>query len=105
MNAPATGRQKKIALFVLIAATLLFLASLVPAGMMILFSPMAFDSGPKPGLWAFVVTLLAYPVVVLITVIATWISFAKRAYRLAMWLNVLPIIHLIVLFVEVSITG
>ena len=34
--------------------------------------------------------LLAYPVVVLITVIATWISFAQRAYRFATWLNVHP---------------
>jgi len=105
MNAPVTDRRKKIALWILIAATVLFLASLVPAGTMILFSPMVFDSGPKPGLWALVITLLAYPVVVLITVIATWISFAKHAYRLAMWLNVLPVIHLIVLFVEASISG
>ena len=105
MNAPATDRQKKIALCILIPANVLLLASLVPAGTMILFSPMAFDAGPKPGLWAFVITLLAYPVVVLITVIAMWISFAKHAYRLAMWLNVLPAIHLIVLFIEVAITG
>jgi len=105
MNAPATVLRKKIALCLLIAATVLFLASLFPAGMMILFSPMAFDAGPKPGLRAFVITLLAYPVVVLMTMIAAWICFARHAYRLAMWLNVLPIIHLIVLVVETSITG
>src|SRR4051794_6072813 len=105
MNAPATVLQKKIALCMLIPATVLFLASLFPAGMMILFSPMAFDAGPQPGLWVLVITLLAYPVVVLMTIIATWISFARHAYRLAMWLNVLPIIHLIVLVAETAITG
>jgi hypothetical protein len=73
--------------------------------MMILFSPMAFDAGVKPGLWAFVITLFAYPVVVLVTIIATWICFARHAYRLAMWLNLLPIIHVIVLVVEGWITG
>ena len=72
---------------------------------MIIFSPMAFDSGPKPGIWAFVITLLAYPVVVLITLAAAWTSFAKHAYRLAMWLNVLPVIHLVVIIVEISITS
>jgi len=72
---------------------------------MIMFSPMAFDAGPKPGLWAFVITLLAYPVVVLITIAAAWISFARHAYRLAMWLNLLPIIHLIVLAIEMSMTS
>jgi len=105
MNAPPTPLRKKIALCILIPATLLFLASLFPAGMMILFSPMAFDAGVKPGLWAFVITLLAYPVVVLMTIIAAWISFARQAYRLAMWLNVLPILHLLVLVVEAWITG
>ena len=104
-NAPATVLRKRIALCILIAATLLFLASLFPAGMMILFSPMAFDAGVKPGLWAFVITLFAYPVVVLVTIIATWICFARHAYRLAMWLNLLPIIHVIVLVVETSMTG
>lgn len=72
---------------------------------MIIFSPMAFDSGPKPGLWAFIITLLAYPVVVLITLVVAWISFAKHAYRLAIWLNVLPVVHAIVLIVEISTSG
>lgn len=72
---------------------------------MILFSPMAFDSGGTPAIWTFVITLLAYPVVVLSTLVAAWISFAKHAYRLAMWLNVFPIIHVIVLFLEIAITS
>lgn len=68
---------------------------------MILFSPMAFDAGAKPGAWAFVIILFAYPVVVLATLVAAWICFAKQAYRLAMWLNVIPMVHLIVLFVPI----
>ena len=102
MGEPVTDRRKKIALWVLIPANVLFLASLVPAGIMIMFSPMAFDAGPKPSTWVFVITLLAYPVVVLITIVANWIAFATRAYRLAMWFNVLPVIHLIVLVVELT---
>lgn len=101
MNAPVTDRRKKVTLWILIPATALFLLSLLPAGIMIMFAPMAFDAGPKPGTWAFVYTLLAYPVVVLITITAAWIAFAKGAYRLAMWLNALPLIHAIVLIVEV----
>src|SRR5689334_19952468 len=102
MDAAKPDRRKKIALWVLIPATVLFVASLLPAGMMILFSPMAFDAGPKPGIWAFVIILFAYPVVVLLTLAAAWTSFAKRAYRLAMWLNAIPIVHLIVLFVPIA---
>jgi hypothetical protein len=102
MDAAIADRRKKIALVILISATVLFLASLLPTGAMIIFSPMAFDSGPKPGTWAFVITLFAYPVVVLVTLAAAWICFAKRAYRLAMSLCVLPIIHLIVLFVPAT---
>jgi len=98
-------RARRTALFVLIPATVLLLASLLPVGTMILFSPMAFDSGPKPGMWAFIITLMAYPVVVLMTLSAAWICFAKGAYRAAMWLNVIPVIHLIVLFVPLSISG
>jgi hypothetical protein len=97
MNASIAIRRKKIALWVLISATVLFLCSLVPAALLIMFSPMAFDAGATRGLWTFVIMLWAYPVVVLITIIAAWISLALRAFRLAMWWNLLPIIHLIAL--------
>jgi len=102
MSEPVTDRGRKIALWVLIIANVLFLATLVPAGIMIMFSPMAFDAGPKPSTWLFVGTLLAYPVIVLLTIIASWLSFTRRTYRLAMWLNLLPVIHLITLFVELT---
>ena len=94
-------RQRKIARRILILATILFLGSLLPVGMMILFSPTAFGAGAKPGAWVFAIILFAYPVVVLATLVAAWICFAKHAYRLAMWLNVIPIIHLVVLFAPI----
>jgi hypothetical protein len=72
---------------------------------MIVFSPMAFDSGSKTAIWTFVITLLAYPVIVLITLVGAWISFAAHAYRLAIWLKVLPVVHVIVLIVEVAISS
>ena len=105
MSAPVTDRGKKVALWVLVLANVLFVVSLVPAGIMIMFSPMAFDAGPRASTWIFVITLLAYPVVVLITIIAAWISFGRRAYRLAMWLTALPVIHVIVLFLEVTFSS
>ena len=97
MNASIAVRRKKIARWVLIPATLLFLGSMIPAALLIMFSPMAFDAGATRGLWTFVIMLWAYPVVVLFTIIATWITFALGAFRLAMWWNVLPIIHIIAL--------
>lgn len=102
MNAPVASRRKKIALWVLIPATVLFVVSLEPAGMMILFSPMAFDAGETRAIWTFVITLWAYPVVVAVTVVAAWVSFGLRAYRLAMWWNVLPVVHAVVLAIEAS---
>lgn len=104
MNAPVVDRRRRIALWVLIPATVMFVISLVPAGLMIMFSPMAFDSGETAALWTLVITLWIYPVVVLLTIIAAWISFAVRAYRVAMWLNALPIIHAIVLSVEFALS-
>jgi hypothetical protein len=105
LNTDTTDRRKKIALWILIPATVLFLASLVSAGTMIMFSPMAFDSGAKPETWRFVITLLIYPVVVLLTIAAAWISFAVRGYRVATWLNLLPILHILVLVVELISSG
>ena len=66
---------------------------------------MAFDSGATPAIWTFVITLVAYPVVVLITLVVAWICFAKHAYRVAMWLNLVPVVHVIVLIVEIASTG
>ena len=94
-------RQRKIARRILILATILFLGSLLPVGMMISFSPTPFAAGAKPGAWIFAIILFAYPVVVLITLTAAWICFAKQAYRVAMWLNVIPIVYLIVLFAPI----
>lgn len=100
MDALVAARRKKIALWVLIPCTILFLGSLVPAGLMIMFSPMAFDAGQTPALWAFVITLWIYPLVVLFTILAAWVSYGLRAYRLAMWWNLWPVIHILALFAE-----
>ncbi|HZE13034.1 MAG TPA: hypothetical protein VE086_04685 [Chthoniobacterales bacterium] len=102
MNAPVDARRRKLALWVLIPATVLFLCSVIPAALMIMFSPMAFDAGATRALWTFVIILWAYPVVVLLTIIAMWISFALGAFRLAMWWNLLPIIHCTALVIAMS---
>ena len=90
----ASRKLRRICLAILISTTVLFAPSLIPAGAMIIMSPMAFDAGETPAIWRAVLILWAYPFVVLAAIAGSWILFALRRYKLATWFSFLPLLDI-----------
>jgi uncharacterized BrkB/YihY/UPF0761 family membrane protein len=76
-------KRSIVTLIWLIVSQLLALATLlfwvVAAGV----SVMAFDEGPSPEAWRFVIAVWAYPLFPLVMAIGAWIAFAFRKNWLA----------------------
>jgi hypothetical protein len=96
-TAPPPARRSRGVLIYLIIATVVFGLSLLPAAMAVIMSPMAFDAGESRQVWTLVLLLWAYPVLVILSLLAAWILFAVRAHRTAIAVSLLPLLDGIVL--------
>jgi hypothetical protein len=92
VNDIATRKRRGICLATLITTSALFGLSLIPAAAMIVMSPMAFDSGETATIWRAVLLLWAYPFVVIAAIAGSWILFALRRYKFAIWFSLLPLL-------------
>lgn len=79
----------------LIIATVLYALSLLPAGMLVITSPMIFDAGESPKLWTIFGLVVGYPVLVLLTLVVAWVLFVKKKYRAALIVSLLPILEVV----------
>lgn len=92
------ARLKKRSLIVLLITTLVFGLLIIPGIGAILVSPKAFDASESPAnpkLIAFTISLVSFPVVALISIIASWILYFKTRYQTAMWASLLPLLSLL----------
>jgi hypothetical protein len=84
---------------------ILFAFSLVPA----MFSPMIMDSagtgGNDTGLWLAFSGAISIPVVIVLSILASWILFFFKRYRAAILINLLPVINLVLVTVGFMIVG
>ena len=97
---PVAGvsRRKKGTKIYLIAVTVLYLLSLAPAALAVMMTPFAFDQGSTPEAWALVTKILAYPLVVIISVVGSWIFYRLSWFWVAIAWSLLPIINILLIF-------
>ncbi len=94
---PVAPRRSRGVMIFLIVATVLFGLSLLPAAMAVMMSPMAFDAGESREAWTFVLSVWAYPVLVILGLLMAWIFYTARAYRTAIAFSLLPLLDVAVL--------
>ena len=87
----------------LIVVTVLYVLSLLPAGMLVITSPMIFDAGESPKLWTIFGLVVGYPVLVLLTLVVAWVLFVKKKYRAALIVSLLPILEVVAGVIVVSL--
>lgn len=95
MAEPAVGgdkQQRRLAMVVLVLATVIYAVTLPFAAMAALMMPMAFDSGESPVAWAYLGAAICYPLLVVVTLIACWVLFGRQRYRGAMIVLLLPLL-------------
>ncbi len=88
---------RRLTLGILVLTTLCFGALVIPAGFASIMSPMVFDSGISAAGLLFVGSLVSFPLVVLISIPGSWLSYRRGACRAAILLSLLPAINLLVL--------
>ena len=81
----------------LILTSNVFGALLIPDAVAIMMSAMAFDSGVSTFALLFVGCILSFPLVVLIAIAGSLLSYRKGAYRRAILVSLLPSINVLVL--------
>jgi hypothetical protein len=97
--------SRRLTLGILIAATVLFGLLLPPAGLAIMMSPMAFDSGVNAFAVALVATLLTYPLAMLVSIPSSWIAYRRGAYRAAVLLSLLPATNVLAMVAMFALWG
>jgi hypothetical protein len=88
---------RRLTLGILVLTTLCFGILVIPAGFAGVMSPMAFDSGISAAAVLFVLTLVSFPLVVLVSIPGSWFSYRKGTCRIAILLSLLPAINILVL--------
>lgn len=90
---------------VTILMAVLFVASLLPAMM----SPMITDSmgsgGNDSGIWLAFGSAASLPIVILGSIVLSWVLFLFKRYRAALLINLLPVVNVILLFVGFNMAG
>ena len=95
-----TGRsaRKSRTKIYLIVMMVLYLLSLAPAALAVMMTPFAFDQGSTPEAWALVTKILAYPLVVIITLVGSWIFYRLGWFWVAIAWSLLPIVNILLIF-------
>lgn len=78
---------------------ILLLLGLIPSVWMALFSPMLFDSGASKRTWSIFATVVALPILIVITQIISWIAYKNGNYGLAFKVSLLPVVDFLLLVV------
>jgi hypothetical protein len=73
--------------------TIVFSLLLLPALLMSLFAPMAFDSGQNATVWLLVLSIWSFPVVALCSIGLSWFFYKLNRYRSAIAVSLLPLIN------------
>lgn len=90
-----------------VIVNVIFLVGLIPSGFGAFMSAFLFDapgSEKNTNLWMLAGSLVALPVLIIITQIISWVAYNKQNYNLALTVNVLPTFDIIlILFLFLTI--
>lgn len=98
---PISGKsvRKSRTKIYLIVVTVLYLLSLAPAALAVMMTPFAFDQGSSPEAWALVTKILAYPLVVVVSVAGSWIFYRLSWFWVAIAWSLLPVLNILLFFI------
>ncbi len=83
----------------------LMVLSLLPWAGALMMSPMAFDSGPSKAANVLIGTLLAYPVLLAVCTVLSWLAFRKGNAVVALICTTLPVVLVVAGGIALQIHG
>lgn len=94
-----------------IILNILFGIGLVPAAVMAMFSPMMFDAPGSENsnlVWFLFCGMISFPLIIIVSIVATRILYSTKKYEASLWLSLLPLVNIawiIVGFVLLSVVN
>ncbi len=99
---PVPPRHKRFAKIGLIVLTVLWGLLLIPAVLFALMSPFAFDSGTSPEAYRVFYMMIAFPFVLVGSLIFGWVLYAVRLYLPGFLAALLPVV---IFFIYAFVVG
>lgn len=78
-------------------ANIIMLVILIPAAFGAIMSPFVFDSGATKRTWWIFGTLVALPILIILTQIISWIAFARHNYDFALKISLVPVLDILMI--------
>jgi hypothetical protein len=88
--------MRSISRVIVLLTTIVFALLLIPACLMGLFAPMAFDAGADAKVWLLVGSIWTFPVLALCSIGLSWLLLAKNAFRSAIVVSVLRLVNILI---------
>lgn len=86
-------------------ANITMLVILIPAALGAIMSPFVFDSGTSNRTWWIFGTLVALPVLIVLSQIISWIAFIRHNYDFAFKVSLVPVLDILVLIFLFTISS
>jgi hypothetical protein len=99
---PVDAKLRRSARLTLLLTSVLFGLLMIPGVGAVMISPMVFESpasNENPTLVAFTVALVSYPVLALLSIPGSWVAYARKHYRAAMLISLLPLLSILAAFI------
>lgn len=80
-----------------LVTNIVMLVILIPAAFGAIMSPFVFDSGATKRTWWIFGTIVALPVLIILTQIISWIAFARQNYDFALKVSLVPVLDILMI--------
>ncbi|RYU93236.1 hypothetical protein [Emticicia agri] len=81
------------------------LVILIPAAFGAIMSPFVFDSGASRRTWWIFGTLVALPILIILSQIVSWIAFLRHNYDFAFKVSLLPVLDILMIIFLFSVSS
>lgn len=78
-------------------ANIVMLVILIPSAFGAIMSPFVFDSGATKRTWWIFGTLVALPILIILTQIISWIAFTRHNYDFALKVSLVPVLDILMI--------
>ncbi|MBA4854033.1 hypothetical protein [Emticicia sp. BO119] len=86
-------------------ANIIMLVILIPSALGAIMSPFVFDSGASNRTWWIFGTLVALPILIILSQIVSWIAYVRHNYDFAFKVSLLPVLDILMIIVLFAVSS
>jgi hypothetical protein len=78
-------------------ANIIMLLILIPAALGAIMSPFVFDSGASKRTWLIFGTLVALPILIILSQVVSWVAYVRHNYDFAFKVSLVPVLDILMI--------